>query len=114
MKGYIFVAHNEEEIVKFYQGKISCDILEKYLIVEDGDYKYYEAKLFDFISVECNTLIDRYEEETLEFNDIPRAIEIVEILINNTDDLKLIEFAKKLLELLQYAKENKKDVEFKF
>jgi hypothetical protein len=50
MKGYIFVAHNEEEIVKFYQGKISCDILEKYLIVEDRDYKYYEAKLFDFIS----------------------------------------------------------------
>ena len=39
---------------------------------------------------------------------------IVEILLNNSDDQKFVEFAKRLLELFIYAKENGKDVEFKF
>lgn len=114
MTGYIFVAHDEEETVKFLQGQLHYDELEKYIIVEDDDFEYYETRLFDFINVECNLLIDKYEEETLECNEIPKAIEIVEILLNNSDEQKFIGFTKRLLELFTYAKENGKDVEFKF
>ena len=114
MTGYIFVAHDEEETVKFLQGQVRFDALEKDIIVEDEDFEYYETRVFDFINVECNILIDKYEEETLECNKISKAIEIVKILLNNSDDQKFVEFAKRLLELFIYAKENGKDVEFKF
>ena len=73
-----------------------------------------ESKLFDFINVECDTLINMYEEEILDTDQLDKAINIIEVIISNTDDKTLLQFAQMLLELLNLAKRNRTIVGFCF
>ena len=84
------------------------------LIFYEDTFYYMESKLFDFINVECDTLINMYEEEILDTDQLDKAINIIEVIISNNDDKTLLQFAQMLLELLNLAKRNRTIVGFCF
>ena len=55
-----------------------------------------------------------YEEEILENDQLDKAIRIVELIIRNTDDDKLLDIAKRLLDLLKLARKQGAVVGFYF
>ena len=114
----ILVPVNDEATELLYKGEIyingeiSNDMIG--LIFYEDTFYYMESKLFDFINVECDTLINMYEEEILDADQLDKAINIIEVIISNTDDKTLLQFAQMLLELLNLAKRNRTIVGFCF
>ena len=107
---YIIVPLDAEGIERLYRydiyfnGEIRSDMAV--LVFHEDVFYYMEPRLFDFINVECGLLINMYEEETLENDQLDKAIAIVEVVMNNSDDDVVIDFAKKVLELLRLAKQH--------
>ena len=55
------------------------------------DYRYLEEKKYlDFLNVECDCLIDLYENEDITDDKLANALEITKLLIDNTDDERFI------------------------
>lgn len=114
----ILVPVNDEAAELLYQGEIyingeiSNDMTG--LIFFEDTFYYMESKLFDFINVECGTLINMYEEEILDTDQLDKAINIIEVIISNNDDKTLLQFAQMLLELLNSAKKYRTIVGFCF
>lgn len=114
----ILVPINEKAAELLYRGEIyedgevSGDMLG--LSFGEDTFYYMESRLFDFINVECGTLINMYEEEILDTDQVDQAIAIVNILVKNSDDLQFKQFAEKLLKLMNIAKEHETIVGFYF
>jgi len=62
-----------------------------------------EKYLFNFINVECDLLINMYEEEWAEFDKLARIKEITERMLLNCDDEEVVDFANKFLVILNKA-----------
>lgn len=60
----------------------------------EDTYCLLEEYLFDFINAECGLLINMYEEEYAEQEQLNLILEITERMINNSDDEKFIVLAK--------------------
>jgi hypothetical protein len=96
----------------YENGEIRSDIVG--IEFHEDTFYYMENRLFDFINVECDLLINMYEEEVLENNQLDKAMNITQIIIDNTDDEALLDFAHKLLRLMNLAKESGTVVGFYF
>ena len=63
----------------------------KIVVFSGDDYKYLEdRKYLDFLNVECDCLIDLYENEDIPNEKLKNALEVTELLINNSDDERYI------------------------
>lgn len=69
---------------------------------EDG-YYLLEEYLFNFINVECDLLINMYEEEWIEGENLPKVLEITERMINNSDDEEFLKLANEFRNLVEKA-----------
>lgn len=72
--------------------------------------KLDEIGVFDIINEKCDIIIDEYEEEVLELDKIPIALEVVTQLINDNKDEELV----RLKEMLNLAITYKTIVGFDF
>lgn len=118
-KYYILVPLNEngeEQLYNydFYDDKGGVNSNFKFMMFNEETFLYMEKRLLDFINVECDVLINMYEEEILEHEQLPKARQTIEKVLRNTDDKRLIEFACELEDLIDFAVENKKEVGFYF
>ena len=84
------------------------------IVFHEDTFYYMEKRLLDFINVECGLLINMYEEEVIENNQLDKAIDTVELVMNNSDDSVLLNFAQTLLSLLKLAKKQGTIVGFYF
>lgn len=104
----ILVPIDKEAAAKLYQGEIytdgeiSSDMVG--LVFKEDTFYYMESKIFDFINVECNTLINMYEEEILDADKLDKAGAVVELIIRNSDDTQVLAFTGILLDLIRSAK----------
>lgn len=105
----ILVPKNSDAAERLYvydiydNGEICSDMV--CLEFHEDTFYYMESRILDFINVECDLLINMYEEEVLENEQLDSAINIVDILVRNSDDDAVITFGKKLLDLMRLAKE---------
>ena len=73
-----------------------------------------ESRLLDFINVEMGTLINMYEEEIIESDRISQLLDLVDLLIRNSDDERFLQFAEEFRALLQLAIDHHTSVGFCF
>ena len=66
-------------------------------------YLLMEKYLFNFIDAECNLLINMYEEEWIEGDNLSKTLEITDIMINNSDNEKFVDLAKEFRALVEKA-----------
>lgn len=117
-KYMILVPLNEDGLEELYQyniykdGKISENM--KAMSFYEDTYSYMEDRLFDFINLVCGSLINMYEEEVIENNQLEKVLDITNKLIHNNDDEHFVEFAKEFKSLIELAIEKKTVVGFYF
>jgi hypothetical protein len=76
----------------------------KIIEFSSDDYRYLEnKKYFDFLNVECNCLIDLYENEDISNEKLPKGLEITRLLIDNTDDERFITLLRKFVDIFELA-----------
>ena len=80
---------------------------------EDTFY-YMETRLFAFLNVECGLLINMYEEEVLDNDLLDKAIKVINLVISHSEDDVLFEFANKLIDCINVAKQQSTVVGFYF
>lgn len=72
------------------------------MVLSEEQYsKLEEIGVFDIINKKCNIIIDEYEEEILELDKIPIALEAVTQLINDNKELVRL---KEMLSLANFYK----------
>ena len=65
------------------------------MILSEEQYKVLDdIGVFDKINEKCDIIIDDYEEEVLELDKIPMALEIVNQLINSNSNEELVKLKK--------------------
>ena len=117
-KYMILVPLNEDGLEELYQyniykdGKISENM--KAMSFYEDTYSYMEDRLFDFINLVCGSLINMYEEEVIENNQLEKVLDITNKLIHNNDDEHFVEFAKEFKSMIELAIEKKTVVGFYF
>ena len=84
------------------------DIRDIYWFMKFHEDTYYlmEDYLFNFIDAECDLLINMYEEEWIEGENLPKALEITDRMINNSDKDEFIRLDKEFRELIVKAIEH--------
>ena len=107
-KDYLIIAPlNDEGQNELYENSIyKDDYLSKnlkYMSFHEDTYIYMEEKLFDFINVELDLLINMYEEVIVENDQLPQLKDLTQCLIRNSDDDRFIRFASDFLDLVQTA-----------
>lgn len=111
---YILVPHNAEadERMLNYEfrkdDKIADDF--SYMVFHEDTFLYMEKRLFDFINVELDILINMYEEEYIENDKLEKVREIISTIVKNTDDQKLVEFANQFQGLIDIAIEKNTEI----
>ncbi len=69
------------------------------------DYFYLETKKYlDFLNVECEVLIDLYEDENIPNDKLNNAIEITRILRDNSSEERFVYLANKFIDIFKLAK----------
>ena len=81
------------------------DIRDIYWFMKFHEDKFYlmEKYLFNFIDAECNLLINMYEEEWIEGDNLKKTLEITDRMINNSDNEEFLELAKEFRNLVLKA-----------
>ena len=74
-----------------------------YMKFHEDTFLLMEKYLFNFIDAECNLLINMYEEEWIEGDNLAKTIEITDRMINNCDNDKFVELAKEFRTLVEKA-----------
>ena len=76
-----------------------------YWFMKFHEDKFYlmEKYLFNFIDAECNLLINMYEEEWIEGDNLKKNLEITDRMINNSDNEEFLELAKEFRNLVLKA-----------
>lgn len=70
--------------------------MEEMVLSEEQHKILYDTGVFGLINDRCNIIIDSYEEEWLEFDKIPIAIEVVNQLIKSNPNEQLVKFKRML------------------
>ena len=86
----------------------------QYMVFHEDQYNYMEPRLFDIINIELGTMINMYEEEIVENDQLEALIDIVDLLISNSDDERFLQFANDFKSLLNVAKKHHTIVGFCF
>ena len=89
----------------------SC--FESMTFFEDSYYPL-EMILFDPINIKCDSLINMYEEEVVEYEDLDKVREVVDGLRGKTIDSNIQELVSRFIELLDCATENETGLGFYF
>lgn len=81
------------------------DIRDSYWFMKfhEDAYLLMEKYLFHFIDAECNLLINMYEEEWIEGDNLPKTLQITDRMINNCDNDEFIKMAKEFRNLVEKA-----------
>ena len=114
----ILVPVNQEGEDELYRGEIHNDEYIghnfRYMLFHEEQYVYMESALFDIINVELGTLINMYEEEIVESERTGQLLDIIDMLIRNSDDDRFLKFAEEFRSLVQLAIEHHTSVGFYF
>jgi hypothetical protein len=78
-----------------------------YMKFHEDTYLLMEDYLFNFIDDECHLLINMYEEEWIDGENLPKALEITNRMINNCDNEEFIKLATEFRGLIEKAIEYK-------
>jgi hypothetical protein len=100
-------AYNEMCDYKVWDDEVG-DVRDCYWFMKfhEDSYLLMEKYLFNFIDAECKLLINMYEEEWIEGENLTKTLEITERMINNCDDDEFVELAKEFRGLIVKAIEN--------
>lgn len=81
------------------------DVRDDFLFIKfhEDTYLLMEKYLFNFIDAECGLLINMYEEEWIEGENLHKTLEITDRMINNCDNEELLELAKEFRTLVEKA-----------
>ncbi|MCQ2512991.1 MAG: hypothetical protein MJ092_06380 [Lachnospiraceae bacterium] len=105
-----------EEIL--YRGEIYDiqDLSNYFHVMEfhEDVYGYLEDRLFDFINIKLDILINMYDEEILEPDQIDEAITVTNEKISESSEERFTDLATEFLNLLIEAKNNNTIVGFYF
>ena len=107
---YIRVPKNKQAMEDYDYGIQKEEQMEEMVLSEKQYSKLDEIGVFDIINEKCDIIIDEYEEEVLELDKIPIALEIVTQLINDNKNEELV----RLKEMLNLDITCKTIVEFDF
>lgn len=107
---YIRVPKNKKAMEDYGYGIQKEEQMEEMVLSEEQYSKLDEIGIFDIINEKCDIIIDEYEEEVLELDKIPIALEVVTQLINDNKDEELV----RLKEMLNLAITYKTIVGFDF
>lgn len=110
----IVVAENDNAEAVLSNWFIDESILVKYLSIDDVLFeKIYETKLFSQINSQCDSHIDDYEEDSIDFINVVIIENLVsQLLQTKTIDKDVKIFFRNFLELLDYANKNKRQIFF--
>lgn len=101
----IYIPLNEKGVIECEQAifenstenmKVEYFTSEEYLFLETQKY-------LDFLNVECDCLIDLYEEENIINEKLNNALEITKIIKKNTDDEKYIALLNRFIDIFELA-----------
>lgn len=109
-KKYIRVPKNKKAMEDYDYGIQKEGQMEEMVLSEEQYSKLNEIGIFDIINEKCDIIIDEYEEEVLELDKIPIALEVVTQLINDNKNEELV----RLKEMLKLAITCKTIVGFDF
>ncbi len=100
----VYLPLNETGILELKQCvEVETENLKIYKFSPE-EYFYLESKkYFDFLNSECSCIIDLFEDEDIPNDKLNSALEITNILINQSTDEKFIELAKKFIKIFELA-----------
>ena len=76
----------------------------KVYVFSSDDYFYLEkCRYLDFLNVECDCIIDLYEDEDIPNEKLKNALNITKILIRQSNDPRFINLAKRFVEIFELA-----------
>lgn len=118
-KYYILAPLNEEGIEQLNQYNFydkNGGINNNFIAMEfdEETFLFMESRLFDFLNVKMDLLINMYEEEIIENDQLPIARGIIIELQQNSDNTRFMEFSNELLRLIDVAIDKKTKVGFYF
>ena len=116
----ILVSLDEESTNKLW----SCELYDEEdgginrnmicLSFHEDTFYYMEDYIFNLLNVKLGLLINMYEEEYIDTEQLDQAISIMENILDNTDDKAVSDFSKRLLDMMKVAKEHSTIVGFCF
>ena len=97
-------AMNEMAVYNFWD-ESKNDVQDEFLFMKfhEDTYLLMEKYLFNSIDAECDLLINMYEEEWIEGDNLLKTLEITDRMINNCDSEKIAELAKEFRSLVESA-----------
>lgn len=99
---YIRVPKDKKAMEDYDYGIETEEQMEDMILSEEQYSKLHETGVFDIINDRCDIIIDEYEEEVLELDKIPIALEVVTQLINDNKNEDLIRLKEMLNLALAY------------
>lgn len=99
---YIRVPKDKKAMEDYDYGIETEEQMEDMILSEEQYSKLHETGVFDVINDRCDIIIDEYEEEVLELDKIPIALEVVTQLINDNKNEDLIRLKEMLNLALAY------------
>ena len=116
----ILVSLDEESTNKLW----SCELYDeddgginhnmRCLCFREDTFYYMEDYIFLILNVKLGLYINMYEEEYIDTDQLDEAIDIMERILDNTDDKAVIDFSQQLLEMMKVAKKRNTIVGFCF
>ena len=70
-------------------------------------FTYIDSRLFGIIDTRMKKLIDMYEEEYFDVEEMQQLLDITDEIIKNNDDKEFLKYANEFRELVKYAVDNK-------
>ncbi len=121
---YILVPLTQEAIDDLYRYEIykeNCDKREdlirdsfKAMIFDEETCHFLDDNLFTFINAECDVMIDIYEDETVENDQLETVLELTNSLLESSNDERFIKLATEFKSLVELAINKKTVVGFYF
>ena len=121
---YILVPLNKKALEDLYRYKIykkhcqedECIIKDtfKAMIFHEDTYYEMESMLFDYINVECDIIINMYEEAIVENNQLEKVLLLTNSLLESSKDENFIKFATEFKSLVELAIKKKTVIGFYF
>lgn len=116
---YIIVPKTTDALDRMYQYDIydengEIDTCFEYMTFFEDSYYVLEMILFDPINLKCGTLINLYEEEVIEYEDLGKVKDVVESLENKELDVRTKNQVSRFIELLGSAIKFKTGLGFYF
>lgn len=100
----VYVPLNKKGIEELELGYENETINLKIFTFSADDYFYLEkCKYFDFLNVECDCIIDLFEDEDISNEKLKNGLEITKILVKQSNDSRFINLANKFIEIFELA-----------